>query len=491
MEFDYDFFEGTISAVKEDDGIDNHEVFLTEPQTKFINLTEKFPLFVAGFGAGKSTTLALSVLNDLNHSYSGIKIGVYCPTYDLLKLITIPYMEEFLYYAGIEYKLNKSDFIFHLETGDQLIMRSMDNPARIVGYQTFRAHIDEMDTLTEEKADEAWNKIIARNRQPIPIVDENGNYVYVLHSKLPKEEQEERLADWVRMGERFLKVRPGSGTHCLELEFNRVSAYSTPEGYRFCYNKWAKDTKNSESKGYVMVQAPTYSNPYLRPDYIQSLRDTYPKQLLDAYLEGKFTNLKSGSVYPDFDRVLNHTDDEIKEGDVLHIGMDFNVNNMSACVFVIRNSTPYLLDEIVHGRDTPSICEVIKERYRHHQVVVYPDSTGQNTSSKSASQSDLSILRSNGFKIMAKSKNPYIKDRVNSLCAKICNANGKRTFFVNIDKCPTSTECLEQQVWDPTGMPDKKGGNDHTNDAVGYFIYYRYPLVKKQIKARGISFHSR
>lgn len=168
MDFDYDFSSGTVQKAEIESNVDTHEVFLTDPQTRFLQNKSKFPLFVAGFGAGKSTTLGLSVLNDLNHSYSGIKIGIYCPTYDLLKLITIPYLEEFLYHSGIEYRLNKQDNIFYLETGDQIIMRSMDNPARIVGYQTFRAHIDEMDTLPEEKAEDAWNKIIARNRQPRP-----------------------------------------------------------------------------------------------------------------------------------------------------------------------------------------------------------------------------------------------------------------------------------------------------------------------------------
>ncbi len=240
-----------------------------------------------------------------------------------------------------------------------------------------------------------------------------------------------------------------------------------------------------------MFKAPTYSNPNLPSDYIQSLRDTYPSQLIDAYIEGEFVNLTSGAVYPDFCRTENHTDEEIKDGDVLHIGMDFNVNNMSAVVFVIKNSIPYLLDEIVEGRDTPSMCQVIKERYSNHQVLIYPDSSGQNTSSKSASQSDLSIIRSNGFKIMAKSKNPFIKDRVASVCAKICNANGLRTFYVNTNKAPTSTECLEQQAWGKDGLPDKKAGKDHTNDAVGYFIFYRYPIIKKSVKRRSVSFHAR
>lgn len=470
---------------------EDEQIFLTEPQTEFLNLEVKFPLFVAGFGAGKSTALGLNVLKDLNLPYSGIKIGVYCPTYDLLKLITIPYLEEFLYQSGINYKLNKSDYIFYLETGDQIIMRSMDNPARIVGYQTLRAHIDEADTVEEKKAEDAWNKIIARNRQQIPKLDDRGLPKFYLHETLPEEIRKVKKPNFLIDNGRFRKCVPGMGTHCMELELNRVSAYTTPEGFSFCYNKWAKDVKDAESKGYYMVKAPTHSNPNLPDDYIQGLRDTYPAQLIDAYIEGEFVNLTSGAVYPEFCREANHTDEEIRPGEVLHVGMDFNVNNMSAAIHVIRNGIPMLLDEIAGARDTPSICGLLKERFQGHEIVVYPDSSGQNSSSKSASESDLTTIKSHGFNIRAKSKNPFVKDRVASFNAKIKNANGVISYFVNTNKCPNATECLEQQVWTSAGEPDKKAGKDHMPDAIGYFIYYLWPIKNRTSGTRSITYHRR
>ena len=45
------------------------------------------------------------------------------------------------------------------------VLRTMDNPERIVGYEAYRAHVDELDTLKAESARKAWNQIIARNRQ--------------------------------------------------------------------------------------------------------------------------------------------------------------------------------------------------------------------------------------------------------------------------------------------------------------------------------------
>jgi len=76
--------------------------------------------------------------------------------------------------------------------------------------------------------------------------------------------------------------------------------------------------------------------------------------------------------------------------------------------------------------------------------------------------------------------NPAVKDRVNAYNAMILNADGVRRWKINTDMCPTTTEALEQQVWGADGTPDKKTGHDHPNDANGYFIVKRYPIVKRE-----------
>jgi hypothetical protein len=40
-------------------------------------------------------------------------------------------------------------------------------------------------------------------------------------------------------------------------------------------------------------------------------------------------------------------------------------------------------------------------------------------------------------------------------------------------------ESLEKQPYDKNGEPDKAGGLDHIVDAAGYFIAYRYPVIKR------------
>lgn len=406
---------------------------MTEPQARFFQMGAKYSAFVGGFGTGKTETLANCAVRDAMQAPQGL-IGLYEPTYDLVRLILAPRMEEKLTDYGIRYRYNKQENIIYASSGGcaDFVLRTLDNPARIVGYETYRAHVDEIDTLKEDHATLAWQKIIARNRQrPAGVVD----------------------------------------------TLNRVSVYTTPEGFRFVYRRWAKDPAD----GYEMIQAPTRTNPFLPDDYIDSLRASYPPQLIEAYLEGRFVNLNSGAVYPEFSRTLNHASVSPDKGEPLHAGLDFNVLKMACVLFVVRDDRPYAVAELTGVRDTPEMARLLDERYRQkgHSVTVYPDASGQNTSSKSASESDLSILKQKGFTVRANSTNPAVKDRTNAVNALILNDKGERRLMVNTHACPVYTEALEQQAYDKNGEPDKSGDHDHPNDAGGYFLVKNWPIVKR------------
>jgi len=453
-----------------------HEVELTIPQTKFILETAKHPLFVAGYGAGKSTMMAVSIFNDLNYpSAEPIKVGAYAPTYDLLKLITIPYLCEFLEESRIGFKINRSDFIITLETDDKIIMRSMVNSDRIVGYETFRAHCDEMDTLPEAKAFQVWNKVVARNRQPVPVI-KDGGYIYY-------KPEDKKLAAYVLddNGE-YRRVGIGRGDYALRLELNRVSAYTTPEGFKFAYKRWEKEPQ----KGYVKIQAPSYSNPHLPADYIENLRITYPAELVEAFIEGEFTNLIGKSVYPKFDRERNHTDEVVRGNEILEVGMDFNVVHGAAAIHVIRDGFPQAVDEIHDAYDTDEQIQILKNRYPNNPVNIYPDATGDHRSSSNTTETDIAKLKAARYRIFQKNKNPPIKDRVMSYNAMIYNGKKEIRYRVNTKKCPNLTNSLEQQIWGPNGLPDKSTGLDHIVDGAGYYINHRFPIVRKQMKTKPI-----
>ena len=412
---------------------------LNVPQTQFLGLQQKYRLFVSGFGSGK-TFVGCAGMCQHAWEFPGVDAGYFAPTLTMVRDIFYPTIEEVADLAGLTAKVRRGSYTVDLYAGRQrrvtIYCRSMDDPSKIVGFKIGHALVDELDVLKVTQAETAWRKIIARMRQK---------------------------ADGLRNG---------------------VDVTTTPEGFAFVYRQWVKQVRDKPELAalYGMVQASTYQNGKNLPaGYIESLRASYPPQLIEAYLRGQFVNLTSGAVYPSFDRRLNHCDDDVKAGDVLHVGMDFNVLKMAAVVHVVREGRPRAVAELVGVRDTPTMARMLKERYKAkgHQVLVYPDASGQNTSSKDASESDLSILQQAGLSIRANPSNPAIKDRVASVNALILNDRGERRLLVNTRACPTLTEALEQQAYDKNGEPDKTTGHDHPNDATGYFLVHEWPVVAR------------
>lgn len=400
---------------------------LTEPQVRFRQSKAKYRAFVAGFGAGKSEMLITEAFIDaMTHPHA--LIALYAPTYDLIRLILWPRLLAKLSEHGIKYTANKTEKFIeteHPQCGN-FILKSLEEPEKIVGYESFRAHIDEMDVLKEEQARMAWNKIIARNRQKLPVSD----------------------------------------------NMNRVSVYTTPEGFRFTYDRWVVKANDM----YELVKAPSYSNPFLPDDYLESLRASYPSELIAAYIEGEFVNLTTGTVYKSFNRNTCNSKEIVIDNETIWVGVDFNVNKMAATIYVRRNKNTewHGVDELSGLSDTPELISALKLKYPLNHIVVYPDSTGRNRKSIDASMSDIALLEQAKFEVRAHPKNPFVKDRVMAVNTAFCN----KTLFINTDKCPVTTSCLEQQAYDDHGEPDKTTGKDHQNDAMGYPIAYEMPVRK-------------
>ena len=402
------------------------DIHPTGPQFDYITTESQYPAMVAGFGAGKTeAAVKRSIVGKLR--YPALSRGFYEPTYDLVRMIAFPRFEEALTELNIPYRLYKSplNYIEIEGMAGRIFFRSMDTPSRIIGYEHADADVDELDTLKEVDAVDVWRRIQSRNRQNKP----------------------DGMA-------------------------NTIGVTTTPEGFRFVHKFWKKEPRD----GYQLIQAPTYSNPHLPDGYIQSLKDSYPDNLISAYLEGEFVNLTSGAVYPEFDRVLNDSDETIHTGEPLYIGMDFNVNNMTAIIHVKRDGLPVAVDEIFGARDTPTIITMIEERYQGHKIYVYPDSSGKNNKSNHAGLTDISQLKAAGFTLRYRGQNPRVRDRVNCVNAMICNSKGDRRYKVNSKRCPNTVDNLEQQVFDKNGEPDKKSDNDHAPDGLGYFLCYDYPI---------------
>jgi len=429
---------------------------LTPEQSSGFTNTCKYPLLSGGFGSGKSEVMHLRAVTDFI-GYAGIDIAIYAPSYDLLTLNNIPRIESLLTEAGIAYDLNKGRMSIEALGLGKIIFRSMANPERIIAYEVARSYIDEIDTMPKNKAELAWNKIIARNRQ-VYLTNELDN--------VPQSEQvllteEQLIVHNLPLGAKML--------------MNKVSAYTTPEGFNFTYDRWVVNP----TPDYEYVKMPTWSNPHLPADYVQSIRDSYPTQLAEAYLAGEWVNLTNGSVYSYFDRKINACKSTIQQGERLIVGMDFNVERACAVIFVKRKSQLQAVEEVFNAFDTNEMIDILKNRYEHNTITVYPDKTGRARKSVNATESDIILLKNAGFAVKEQGINPPIKERVTA-----CN-NGfeKEHLAVNVEKCPNLTMKLETQTWDGNGMP-KKDNTEDINDAFGYPVHALYKLKRSVNLAR-------
>lgn len=405
---------------------------LSNPQAVFIRgLNTKFRAYVGGFGSGK-TFVGCSDQLLFAGEHPGVVQGYFAPTYRDIRDTFWPTMDEAADKLGFRTVLNKSDKEIALYRGKRYygttICRSMDDPGGIVGFKIARAQVDEIDILSIDKATAAWRKIIARMRLVIPGV------------------------------------------------VNGIGVTTTPEGFKFVYDRF----KANGGRDYSMVQASTYENEaYLPPDYIQSLRDSYPQELIDAYLMGEFVNLTSGTVYRNYNRIVARSREGIKEREPLHIGQDFNVNNMASVIFVERRNGWHAVGELQSILDTPALISTLKEKFPDHPITIYPDASGSSRKTVNASKSDIALLREAGFSVRAKDANPAVKDRI----LAVNTGYSKSRLWVNDKACPRFAQSQEQQAYDKNGEPDKAAGHDHHNDAAGYFVYWTMPVRKPLITA--------
>ncbi len=404
-------------------------------QGRFLQLPDKFKAFVGGFGSGKTYVGALDSLIFAG-KHPGYVQGYFAPTYRDIRDTFWPTLDEAAFTLGFSVKIHSTDKEvtltrsgFHYGT---IICRSMDTPGSIVGFKIARGHIDEIDVMPTHKAAAAWNKIIARLRLVVP------------------------------------------GT------VNGLIVTTTPEGFKWTYEAFARAPR----AGYGMVQASTHENAdHLPPDYIESLKASYPAELIEAYLMGEFVNLTSGTVYRSYDRQACRSAETMRPGEPLHIGQDFNVGNMTSIINVYRPEGVgpdkvqrgwHVVGELVGVMDTPALVTLLKDRFPGRTIYIYPDASGGSRHSSNASVSDLATLRQAGFIVRVPTFNPAVKDRVLAVNA----AYVKGQLWVNDTAAPRFAEAQEKQAYDENGEPDKSTGFDHANDAEGYFVHYTMPVLK-------------
>lgn len=261
-----------------------------------------------------------------------------------------------------------------------------------------------------------------------------------------------------------------------------------PEGLNHYYDlaEYARTSGDPDWKLYTWK-----SIDILPTDVIQAAKRRMSLRQFRQEYEASFETA-AGRIYEDYSD-KNYTAETIKPHEQLLWFHDFNFTPMSSGIGVRRDKSLYILDEIILTSATArqSAIEFV-ERYKTHknrEVIVYGDPAGR-AGEKHGHASDYTdieeVLRQNNWKVTRKVKlaAPAIKDRQNAVRAKIMNAAGETTLYINTLKAPYSHKGLATvQTKQGSTFIEEVSDFQHITTAIGYCVDYEWPIraEKKEI----------
>ena len=259
----------------------------------------------------------------------------------------------------------------------------------------------------------------------------------------------------------------------------------TPKGYgNWSYEMYLKGKQDHDWESF---QFTTIQGGMVAKSEVEQAKQDLDQRTFRQEFEGTFENY-AGSIYYNFHPVESVVQREIDWTKPLHIGMDFNVSPMSACVAQIEKEKIYIVDEVViYGSNTDEMCDELKDRYgTRMKIFIYPDPASRQRKTSAGGRTDLSILQNAGFEVKVKHRHPAVRDRINAVNSKLKDSNGKRYIFVS-NSCKIVIKGLTRQTYkEDTNIPNKEDGFDHMNDALGYMIDYIKPLVTQMPSSKPI-----
>jgi len=377
-------------------------------------------LLVGGFGSGKTFIGALRALY-LSFIHRPLPGQYVSPTYKMAKRTVIPTLNDMINKTGLDITFNKTDFEYTINNwGGKFSIGSGDDPDSLRGPNLAWMGIDEP---------------FIQNKMVLDIA--------------------------------LSRIRVG------KIEDRELFLTGTPEELNWGYDLAMNDDKSYDI-GYVVGK--TKDNFHLGEQYYKTLENAYTPEMKEAYLEGKFVNLKVGRAYKPFDRDRHIKHQPIENLEIC-AGIDFNVDYMTAEIFANANGWMHFFDEIrLSYSNTFELAE--KLRLKYPGIRVFPDPTGSGRRS-SSNKSDHQILKDNGFRVYFREKQIPVMDRINAVNFMLTNDR----ITIEPNKCEWLVRDLERVVF-KSGDLDKTTEKEltHASDAGGYAVHYLYPMLRRTIE---------
>jgi hypothetical protein len=391
-------------------------MILTKPQTAIFRSSERFRVCVAGRRFGKTF---LSTAEILNAALSGKDKNVWyvAPTYKAAKEIAWEMLIRAIPPDYVE-KTNESSLTLRLLNGSIISLKGAEKPDNLRGRALDFCVLDEFADMRKE----AWFEVIRPS-----LSDRQGSALFI----------------------------------------------GTPKGRNHFYELWGKGIDDDT---WASFQFTTLEGGHVSAEEIEAARNDLDERTFDQEYKAQFVNY-SGVIYYAFERALSVKAYD-HSSEPLHIGMDFNLDPMSAVVMVRRGDTLYAIDEIVmFGSNTDEMAAEITQRYKSCSVTIYPDPACRQRKTSAGGRTDLSILQNAGFNVKVRSAHTAIRDRINAVNSRLKSQDGNRHLFIS-PKCKKVIESLERHVYKEGTSQPEKDGFDHMNDALGYAVDYLFPIKK-------------
>ena len=398
---------------------------LTQPQAKVIKDKARFRVLITGRRFGK-TYLAINELAKFA-SRSKQKVWYVAPTYRQAKQIVWNELKQKLIDHKWVKNINHSDLTFTLKNNSTITLRASDNENALRGVGIDFLVIDEFADVSKE----AWYEVLRPT-----LSDKKGHALFC----------------------------------------------GSPRGFgNWSYELYKQGETNKDWKSF---QYTTLEGQQVSKEEIEQSKQYLDLRTFQQEYEATFVNY-SGMIYYNFNRDKNLVEKYQKDSGIYHIGLDFNIDPMSAVVCVIENDRIYLIDEIqIYSSNTNEMCDEIRTRYKNKQIVVYPDPSARQRKTSAGGLTDLAILKNFGFDVRCKNTAPLVRDRINAVNSKLKNVNGKNSLFI-VKSCKNAIKSIERQIYkEGTHIPDKDSGYDHMNDALGYLVEYNFPLKRNFAPSR-------
>ncbi len=395
---------------------------LSKPQKEVFDNSTRFRVLITGRRFGKTFLCMLELLKFASRNPNG-KIFYVSPTYRMSKEIMWKFLKKQIKELNWGKYTNESELSVILKNNCQISLKGADkSPDNLRGVGLNFLCLDEFADIPQE----AWTEVL---RATVSDKYANG---HVLFTGTPR----------------------GFGNWSYEM-----------------FQKGQSEDREWKSWKYTTLQGGQVEDHEIE----QAKKDLDSRSFRQEY-EASFETY-AGVVYYNFDRQQNVRAIQQDQDAVIHVGLDFNIDPMSACLCYIKNDIAYFFDEIViYSSNTDELITELLQRYPNRKIIVYPDPAARQRRTSAGGRTDLTLLQNSGLSVKCRGTHALVRDRINSVNSRLSNNNGKRYIYID-PSCKNLINSLMKQTYKEGTNQPEKNGFDHMTDAMGYLIEYLYPIT--------------